>query len=80
MRFLELLLLALLLAAFTMSGQSERMLEAILMKTTAPFTCAATAGGVYYDLDCQQWCVCGQTSLTWCRSDTGACGSATNCC
>lgn len=58
------------------NGGGSTMIQA----ATAPFTCAAATDGVYLDTTCHQVCACNPTQATWCRSDTGACGSATDCC
>jgi hypothetical protein len=47
---------------------------------TAPFACSATTDGVYTDTTCWQVCACNPAQAKWCRSDTGACLSATDCC
>jgi hypothetical protein len=47
---------------------------------TAPFACTATTDGVYTDTTCRQVCACNPTQAAWCRSDTGVCGTATDCC
>jgi hypothetical protein len=52
----------------------------MLTAAVAPFTCAATKGGVYVDTSCAQVCVCVTADAKWARSDTGAEGSATDCC
>lgn len=53
-----------------------------IQSSLAPFACTATRAGVYQDVDCQQVCVCAGwlTTPAWCRSDTGACGTALDCC
>jgi hypothetical protein len=52
----------------------------IRVAATAPFPCSATTDGVYTDTDCNQVCACNPGQAAWCRSDTGACGSAVDCC
>jgi hypothetical protein len=50
---------------------------------TAPLTCTSTPdnrnGFQYYDTDAATTCSCQIGSNVWCRNDTGACGSATDC-
>jgi hypothetical protein len=46
----------------------------------APFTCSATTAGIYLDTTCMQVCACNPGQAKWCRSDTGACTTATDCC
>ncbi len=54
----------------------------IIRSTIAPFACTATKAGIYDDVDCKQVCACAGWLATpaWCRSDSGACGTAIDCC
>jgi hypothetical protein len=47
---------------------------------TSSWSCTAATGGAFIDTDCNVFCDCNPVALKFCRSDTGACLSATDCC
>ena len=68
------------LCTVDVSGAQRCTLPVPPTGSTSSWSCSATTGGLYIDTDCMQWCVCNQGQAKWCRSDTGVCGSATDCC